>query len=329
MQHIIRRQVLQLEISKELDPFQIQHSARRQYWEKIVKVLENFFNEISSDDEVVRIDRLEINLGVFSEKDFENIDWSEQLISKIMEQLRKSTGAKSVLQKSSRISELENIFSQWIFYLKNGWLPWNTIRADNAWYDKILESLAVNYQCAEQFRTLISTDPKVVNRLIYQHKVFFLVKIVALLTSENQKDLITAIDEIFIVLKFLERKNGKKYIDDKENFEKECWKQVLQIAAVKERNSIPAIISKKLLTANFSRDQIFQCSASKFLQRKLKIILPVLDKLAAGQAKESLKTSEGKMIVAGKKEIKTNTSGREEINAKTPGREEIKRKNWD
>jgi hypothetical protein len=322
MQHIIRRQVLQLEISKELDPFQIQHAARRQYWEKIVKVLENFFDEISSDDEVINIDRLEINLGVFSEKDFENIDWSEQLTSKIMEQLRKSAGAKSVLQNSSRMSEPENIFSQWVFYLKNGWLHWNTIRVDNAWYDKILESLAVNYQCAEQLRMLISTDSKVVNRLISQHVVSFLIKIVALLTSENQKDLITAIDEIFTLLKFPEGKNEKIYIADKENFKKECWKQVLQIAAVKEKNSVPAIISEKLITANFSRDQIFQCSTSKFLRGKLKIILPVLDKLAAGQAWESSKTSEGKMIVAGKKEMKTNTSGREEI--KTPAREEIK-----
>jgi hypothetical protein len=63
MQHKIRKQVMDLTISGRLDAFRTQHLAGPFYYRQLLPALQRVFDELSSEDEVISIDKLELDLG--------------------------------------------------------------------------------------------------------------------------------------------------------------------------------------------------------------------------------------------------------------------------
>ena len=63
MKHLIRKQVITLQLDAGRNVFSIQQQARDYYFQQITPALEKLFDELSSENEIVHIEKLEIDLG--------------------------------------------------------------------------------------------------------------------------------------------------------------------------------------------------------------------------------------------------------------------------
>ena len=92
--HFIKKQVIELKLNNKTDAFRIQHLMSRHYYDEMVPLLENVFNEFCGDDEVVILDKLEIGFGIILEKDLEKNRLNEDDLSKFKIKSRFSSFVK-------------------------------------------------------------------------------------------------------------------------------------------------------------------------------------------------------------------------------------------
>ena len=87
MRHVIKKQVIDLRIRNKKDAYRLQQLASEQYHKNVITVLQKAFDKVYGDGEVVRIDRLEIDLGVLTEKEIEKGIWETMIFKILTEQL--------------------------------------------------------------------------------------------------------------------------------------------------------------------------------------------------------------------------------------------------
>ena len=83
MQHLIKKQMLELTLHKRLKHFHTKQLVSGHYRNNIVPLLEKIFDKVGNADEVIQLDKLEIDLGVVSEKSIEKKEWETLLQSKM------------------------------------------------------------------------------------------------------------------------------------------------------------------------------------------------------------------------------------------------------
>ena len=71
MQHIIKKQIIDLTLNQKMDAFAIQHLVSERYWEEIVPILQKVFDGISTEEEILHLGKLEIDLGTVNAGDIE------------------------------------------------------------------------------------------------------------------------------------------------------------------------------------------------------------------------------------------------------------------
>ena len=69
--HVIQRQILELEIAGGDQAQQLQAEMSRVYRQRIIPLIDQYCSELSSPDEIHRIDSLEIDIGKIDPKNFE------------------------------------------------------------------------------------------------------------------------------------------------------------------------------------------------------------------------------------------------------------------
>lgn len=194
MQHIIKKQVISLAINKKSGAFRMQQAMSAHYRNKVLPVLENVFNELSHDDEMIHIDHLEINLGEVSEDEINRDDWGEDIRSTIKEQLYAQIGQARERKQIDHEAKAIGICRQWLFYMQNGYLPWNTLQVNEAWYNQVLEALAADYNSVTELRGIIKQQPAVSHRIVWQHSEKFLIQLVTILAPEDRPGLAKVIN---------------------------------------------------------------------------------------------------------------------------------------
>lgn len=194
MQHIIKKQVISLAINKKSGVFRMQQAMSAHYRNKVLPVLENVFNELSHDDEMIHIDHLEINLGEVSEDEINRDDWGEDIRSTIKEQLYAQIGQARERKQIGHEAKAIGICRQWLFYMQNGYLPWNTLQVNEAWYNQVLEALAADYNSVTELRGIIKQQPAVSHRIVWQHSEKFLIQLVTILAPEDRPGLANVIN---------------------------------------------------------------------------------------------------------------------------------------
>ena len=73
MQHLVKKQTIHLTLSKQADArpdgssgraFRIQQQVSNHYRQEVLPLLEDVFNELSDEEELIQIEQLEIDLGI-------------------------------------------------------------------------------------------------------------------------------------------------------------------------------------------------------------------------------------------------------------------------
>lgn len=200
MQHLIRKQQIDLQLDKQLDSFRIQQQFSDQFWKYLVPLLEHEFDKMAAEEEVISLDRIEIDLGVITEAQISQIVWNPDLYELFKTEIKKAIFQGEVLTgdglRTVKRSASGSAYRQWFFYMQNGHLPWTVTQVNPKWYDLVLEELATDYASTEVLRREIRGNETFVLRVIRQHPLSFLKKLVEILTAEKQTKLFTVVHQM-------------------------------------------------------------------------------------------------------------------------------------
>ena len=174
MQHIINKQVIELSLAKQQDAFGMQHSISRHYYSDLLPLLEKVFNQYSTEDEVLVLDKLEIKLGNIPQKDIGKDKWDDSVLSLI--ELKIEESLVSFLENNTAVRKplLMNDCRQWMFYMQHGYLGWNTLCINEQWHNNVLAVLATDFAGITLLRNQVASHPGMAYRIALQHEDIFL-----------------------------------------------------------------------------------------------------------------------------------------------------------
>ncbi len=181
--HLISKQVLLLYTDRQKNAFALQQQFCDTYRRAIVPAMERLFDRLSGPELYIRLDKVEIDLGIISPKDLS----SDALAERIAEQLEKWIGTD--LENAPGVSvktQVVHHFEQWLFWLEHGALPESGTTPESGWLEHVLQYLGLQAQAVEQLHVLLSTRPEALRRLVLQHDNVFLQTLVELFSGHKQ-----------------------------------------------------------------------------------------------------------------------------------------------
>ncbi len=306
MQHIIKRQIIDLAVDKKLDAFFIQQKVSDEYYSKILPILLKAFDGASNDDEVIEIDSVAIDIGIIDSKNLEKIDWAGIVSKKITEQLTAvKLGLASNINSVNKTRVLSSA-DQWIFYMRHGYLPWNVLAPNEDWYSNVLSAFAADSKAITKLRDLIKNNSDSVTRMVSQNSASFLSSLVETLTAENQAELNRSINEIAEIIASKIGKGKLVNLFRSNEVKQKLWREVLELTAFGDKNETSSRIAFQLLTNNLSPQQLRSGKAKEFLLK---------NKTGAALFKKIIKEKENKFIDPKEKISTKEVTGNENINA--------------
>lgn len=223
--HIINRQILELTLPSRDNALFFQNNVNEIVKTRLADSLDKLFCSLIGEDEVLRIDKLEIDLGRIPADKL-----NDELVSKVVEKIEgqliklihelKDEGSRSIYNrvakdsrtKSRLISRHSSCLDQLIYFLKNGFLPWWNQSKEDISLPELLEKALVERQdyIADQIGPLLE-DEKVRRRLIFQfdHKL-----VIKLLKSINPAS-VSHLNKLFQILKTVQNANTSKFVSEK------------------------------------------------------------------------------------------------------------------
>lgn len=185
--HIILRQVFELEFPAGVDGFALQQEIGGIVREKLLPQIEALFDHFARADELIRIDKLELDIGRIPPAELEDV-LMRSVLKQLEEQLEMAVINRPV--DVERLPVAESHFDQWLFFLENGYRPHQMANVpEAALHTAVLEMLASERTAVERFRRLTQQHPVALIRLIRQHPESFLVHVLETLTARSQRNL--------------------------------------------------------------------------------------------------------------------------------------------
>lgn len=267
MQHIIKKQVIELVIDKRLDAFDIQHQVSDWYWNHFLSQLDNELTKLSTSNEVLYLDRLEIDLGIINITQIQATQLQKIVLPAIAKKIQESlsTGRHTNSMVNTR-SGVVHSFTQWLQYMQKGYLPWNVLRVSGEWRQQVLEALATDHYSVTLLRKELQKNKTVATRIAQQHTTIWLAQLITVLTAENQSKLpeaITAIEKLLTQLREQQPGVAQTAVPS----HKMIWQQVLQLVAESKQ---------KLTTPQL---------AATIIEKSITLVqLPVLEKIIQSPA---------------------------------------------
>lgn len=195
MKHFIGKQRFDIQAGASEDATALTNQLSKLYWQRIVPELERLFDELADEEEVFRVDRLEIDLGNLSEEQLLEGKFLDELRRLLKEELSRLIAARKV--KSEKFSLGESHFEKWLFFLAHGYLPWNIPQPGEQWLADVLDTLAAQTKAVEELRQLVLGSGPARERLVLQHSRTFLKTVVELYTGISQDRLAEAAEEFY------------------------------------------------------------------------------------------------------------------------------------
>lgn len=270
-----------MKLATDKDMFRIQQKAGDYYYQHILPAIEKVLDGLTDGEHVIQIDKLEVDLGEMEWEDTRQEIRAEDLYLKIEKEANKIVhqiiDQQYLNTRYGKISVVlekpiaQYACEQWLHYMRNGYLQWNVQDVNEEWRMRVLEALATDYALISEIKQLIGTNGNARQRLINDHPVSFLVKLMEVLTATEQQSLPKWVQEIDRVLS----KGEKKLIQPDERPTSKItgwiWQQYLT-GAVEGKSHID--IAKGILQKQLP-DQ--QWDDVAFYKDELSLLWPVLE----------------------------------------------------
>ena len=153
MAHLINHLQFEVNLPDEDQAFNLRHNFAVTFQEQIVEVVDKICSKYVSEDQWIRIDKLEIDLGRLTPQSFD-LNFTEIFQDKFEKLLTEKLSEFSASQKkvSRQLSRAELLR----YFLKKGTLPW--------WADETqieLDEISLN---------LLANEPEMLRQFFYEHR---------------------------------------------------------------------------------------------------------------------------------------------------------------
>ncbi|SFW12349.1 contractile injection system tape measure protein [Chitinophaga sancti] len=274
--HMIRRQVLTLKLPKSAPAFEWQHEMSRYFHHHLVPLLEKACNELCEEGEVIHLDTVTIDLGILRMKDLKAGKGEELIYPLLLEQLRKQISPALRISATAGNTIRLSVGRQWLFYMQKGYLPWNTLKTDQAWYNYVLEAFATDFQLVTLLREQLLHNPVVLQRVITDHPAPFLVQLIEILTAGSQPNLLPAFYELAILHAVSKNETStiisSSYHSISPALHHQFWQLALKMAAGKTGKGMSA---PQVAAAYISQHLIEVIDLIKVANKEIISLLPV------------------------------------------------------
>jgi hypothetical protein len=162
--HRIQRQIVELAIGEAAQGRAVHNELARPFWDRAVPELEQLFDGAAGPDELLRLDRLELDLGTIG-----GGDWPAQFRRKLITELARSLAqfsASSEADIEDRPGDRRRAepWRQFLFFLTHGRLPWWGPAPPECWDDLLSKVPDADWSA---LREMVSSDPHARSRLVY------------------------------------------------------------------------------------------------------------------------------------------------------------------
>jgi hypothetical protein len=172
--HRIQRQIVELIIGASAEGLAVHQELARPFWDRTVPDLEEVFDRAAGPDELLRLDRLELDLGTIG-----GGDWPAELRRRLVEELTRSLAGFTAVSEADEEGRTDpqpaEAWRQFLFFLAHGRLPWWAAKPVEPWNDVPTGSEAR----WSALRETALSDPRARSRLVYSVNDEFLERAIA------------------------------------------------------------------------------------------------------------------------------------------------------
>ena len=287
--HIIKKQILDVDLDTDVGSFVFKSELSDLYYSEIVPLLEQYCSEISDTSEILRIDRLEVDLGSIDPSNLVN-EFRSKIIERfpgelkkkletvpskveqtVIENLLSDSGAyvandNEDISTSHRSEATQSRLETLTYFLETGTLPWWIGKEVKV--DVVAEMEAQIQQPSDSFKQLIykiSNNPGLSKRLTYYFSDNILESVISLFKDQHIDLIINTRAELTEALsRFASLKNISE-----QRIRNEIWQCVLSSLSnnrkgLRDRNSITRTVVEWLADVfQLSRDSVVDFIATR------------------------------------------------------------------
>ncbi len=181
-QHKIKKLTLELQTTSSLQSHALQRKCVQLINEGLTKELEVYFNEKFSDEAIVRVQRIEIDLG-----NMNIANWEKEFVAKCFTGIRQKIDTVRQDQQPNEevqwqmLGKEQACIEQFFSFLATGKMLWTNSAIDfETWQQQIIEAMLSN---PNDFRNrmdqFLQINPKAIERLVAQFDDSFLTEMIA------------------------------------------------------------------------------------------------------------------------------------------------------
>lgn len=193
--HYINKLKFTVDAPRSADGFALQSAMSQQFWQNVLPALSDVFDRFVAADEVIKIERLDIDLSRIPFKDWETALTPSvcRAIQEELERVLRDVLPTSMLLKGIKVekqSVLKSQFDAWLYFLETGQLP-RTASLETDWRQAALDSVAANATDVAILRGLLGRNKIALERLVLQHDELFLISLAEAISGRKQTELKT------------------------------------------------------------------------------------------------------------------------------------------
>lgn len=218
--HIVHKQKVDLKIARSEDSFSLQSRVSYLLQHELPKKMEMIFDKVVPDDEIIRIDKLQLDLHTINSENFEK-EFEERFIEELQNELSKIRDNVSRNNNVVAVNKEDSLLHSLIHFLEHGYLTWyNSVTQIKLWEEEILHELSPKEW--EYFLNWLKRNyvSQVIERLVLQFSEDFLQQLV-LKTNLYPRDFKNVYEDLLLILQtFSEQKKADRIF---------LWKEMLYV----------------------------------------------------------------------------------------------------
>ncbi|MEL6813155.1 MAG: contractile injection system tape measure protein, partial [Bacteroidota bacterium] len=221
--HFIGKQLFEVSFGSSRNAYAVQQKLSELFWHKIVPELDLLFGRLISNDEVITMDKIVLDLGEVSLKGDGINAFVNRILALLKEELNTiefsanfsntSIGGVGIKRKQPL---REHYFDLWLYWLEKGVFPSYVIHPEPDWIEQVLETLALDYKAIRRLEEISKRSPVAVKRLVLQHQPEDLKSLAEVFTGFSQNELLSFLKELSTIFKNENSLKGSIVIRDLE-----------------------------------------------------------------------------------------------------------------
>jgi hypothetical protein len=166
--HTIGKLSLELELPARQNALSLQDKLGAVYKDSLVYALQELLDSWTDAGTLLRVERLEINLGECTAQQLEK-ELPERIVSYLRIRYPALQHQPSLETGMERHPIMQGYFDSWLYFLEHGLLPdTSPVKDTAAWEAGVLEILATATPALERCRQVLETRPAAINRMVLQ-----------------------------------------------------------------------------------------------------------------------------------------------------------------